>query len=153
MLTKKGARTLRPLIFGRSCLRQLASGIFSALGFRVSDKSSHRFILRNRDSLDRQSWPRLDDGRLWHAGSGIGIVLPALHGSGGSLVGPGTKVSFWSLNLGLAWMVFATLFPLEDLQLYHSVNRGIWIRSSKILDKQEQCVVGMGPDFLATCSS
>jgi nitric oxide reductase subunit B len=32
------------------------------------------------------------------------------------------KISFWSLNLGLAWMVFATLFPLGLIQLYHSVN-------------------------------
>ncbi len=32
------------------------------------------------------------------------------------------KVSFWSLNLGLAWMVFATLFPLGMLQLYHSIS-------------------------------
>jgi len=31
-------------------------------------------------------------------------------------------VAFWSLNLGLAWMVFATLFPLGILQLYHSIN-------------------------------
>jgi nitric oxide reductase subunit B len=34
------------------------------------------------------------------------------------------KWSFWSLNLGLAWMVFATLFPLGVLQLYESVNAG-----------------------------
>ena len=34
------------------------------------------------------------------------------------------KVSFWSLNLGLAWMVFATLLPLGILQLYHSVGSG-----------------------------
>jgi len=32
------------------------------------------------------------------------------------------KISFWSLNLGLAWMVFATLFPLGIIQLYHSVS-------------------------------
>src|ERR1017187_4941959 len=32
------------------------------------------------------------------------------------------KISFWSLNLGLAWMVFATLFPLGCIQLYHSMN-------------------------------
>jgi len=32
------------------------------------------------------------------------------------------KISFWSLNLGLVWMVFATLFPLGLIQLYHSVN-------------------------------
>ncbi|WP_037070254.1 nitric-oxide reductase large subunit [Pseudonocardia acaciae] len=34
------------------------------------------------------------------------------------------KVSFWSLNVGLAWMCFATLLPLGMLQLYHSVNTG-----------------------------
>jgi nitric oxide reductase subunit B len=34
------------------------------------------------------------------------------------------KISFWSLNLGLLWMVFATLFPLGILQLYHSVRYG-----------------------------
>src|SRR5262249_33531648 len=34
------------------------------------------------------------------------------------------KISFWSLNIGLAWMVFATLFPLGLLQLYHSVSVG-----------------------------
>jgi nitric oxide reductase subunit B len=27
------------------------------------------------------------------------------------------RLSFWSLNLGLAWIVFATLFPLGILQL------------------------------------
>jgi nitric oxide reductase subunit B len=32
------------------------------------------------------------------------------------------RISFWSLNLGLAWMIFATLFPLGILQLYHSVS-------------------------------
>ncbi|SDL12843.1 nitric oxide reductase subunit B [Tessaracoccus oleiagri] len=34
------------------------------------------------------------------------------------------KLSFWSLNIGLAWMVFATLAPLGVLQLWHSVNTG-----------------------------
>jgi nitric oxide reductase subunit B len=34
------------------------------------------------------------------------------------------KISFWSLNAGLAWMVFATLFPLGLLQLYEAVNHG-----------------------------
>ena len=33
-------------------------------------------------------------------------------------------MSFWCLNIGLAWMVFATLLPLGVLQLYHSVNEG-----------------------------
>lgn len=31
---------------------------------------------------------------------------------------------FWSLNVGLAWMVFATLFPLGLLQLHQSVEHG-----------------------------
>ncbi|OMC39466.1 nitric oxide reductase [Mycobacterium sp. GA-1841] len=34
------------------------------------------------------------------------------------------RVSFWGLNIGLAWMVFASLLPLGVLQLYHSVNEG-----------------------------
>jgi nitric oxide reductase subunit B len=36
------------------------------------------------------------------------------------------KISFWSLNFGLAWMVFATLLPLGILQLYHSVSQGYY---------------------------
>jgi nitric oxide reductase subunit B len=34
------------------------------------------------------------------------------------------KISFWSLNIGLAWQIFATLFPLGILQLYESVDKG-----------------------------
>ncbi len=34
------------------------------------------------------------------------------------------RTSFWSLNIGLAWMVFATLFPIGVYQLYESVHRG-----------------------------
>lgn len=34
------------------------------------------------------------------------------------------RTSFWCLNLGLAWMVFVTLFPLGVLQLYESVSKG-----------------------------
>ena len=34
------------------------------------------------------------------------------------------KISFWSLNVGLALQIFATLFPLGLLQLYESVNTG-----------------------------
>jgi nitric oxide reductase subunit B len=36
------------------------------------------------------------------------------------------KLSFWSLNIGLAWMVFATLLPLGVIQLWHSVNDGYY---------------------------
>ncbi|MEJ2054521.1 MAG: cbb3-type cytochrome c oxidase subunit I, partial [Calditrichaceae bacterium] len=34
------------------------------------------------------------------------------------------KFSFWAMNIGLAWMCFATLFPLGVIQLYHSVSTG-----------------------------
>jgi nitric oxide reductase subunit B len=34
------------------------------------------------------------------------------------------KISFWSTNIGLAWMCFATLLPLGFLQLYKSVDSG-----------------------------
>jgi nitric oxide reductase subunit B len=34
------------------------------------------------------------------------------------------KISFWSLNIGLAWMCFATLLPLGLIQLYESVSVG-----------------------------
>ncbi len=36
------------------------------------------------------------------------------------------RLCFWSLNIGLAWMVFATLLPLGSLQLYHSVGSGYY---------------------------
>ena len=34
------------------------------------------------------------------------------------------RICFWSTNIGLAWMCFATLLPLGILQLYHSVDEG-----------------------------
>ena len=36
------------------------------------------------------------------------------------------RISFWSLNIGLAWMCFATLFPLGILQLHESVSNGYY---------------------------
>ena len=36
------------------------------------------------------------------------------------------KISFWSLNVGLAWMCFATLLPLGILQLRYSVGTGYY---------------------------
>ncbi len=36
------------------------------------------------------------------------------------------RVSFWSANIGLAWMCFATLLPLGIAQLYKSVGDGYW---------------------------
>jgi nitric oxide reductase subunit B len=36
------------------------------------------------------------------------------------------KTSFWSLNVGLAWMCFVTLLPLGIVQLHRSVGEGYW---------------------------
>ena len=36
------------------------------------------------------------------------------------------KISFWSLNIGLAWMVLVNLLPVGSIQLYDSVQNGYW---------------------------
>jgi nitric oxide reductase subunit B len=52
------------------------------------------------------------------------------------------KISFWSLNIGLAWMVFATLFPLGLLQLYHSVAYGYYdARTLKFLGQPTNVLI------------
>ena len=40
------------------------------------------------------------------------------------------KISFWSLNIGLAWMAFVNLFPLGIVQLYYAVDTGYWYARS-----------------------
>lgn len=52
------------------------------------------------------------------------------------------KFSFWSLNIGLAWMSFGTLFPLGVIQLYHSVSAGYYeARSMKFLNSGINTVI------------
>jgi nitric oxide reductase subunit B len=36
------------------------------------------------------------------------------------------KTSFWSLNIGLAWMLFVNLAPLGTLQLFDAFENGYW---------------------------
>ena len=36
------------------------------------------------------------------------------------------KLSFWGLNIGLAWMVFVNLAPVGGMQLFDSVQNGYW---------------------------
>jgi nitric oxide reductase subunit B len=36
------------------------------------------------------------------------------------------RVSFWSLNVGLAWMIFVNLVPMGIAQLYDSLQNGYW---------------------------
>lgn len=52
------------------------------------------------------------------------------------------KICFWSTNLGLAWMCFATLFPLGLLQLYQSVNNGYFeAREPKFLTNHTNTLI------------
>jgi nitric oxide reductase subunit B len=51
------------------------------------------------------------------------------------------RISFWALNLGLVWMVFATLFPLGLIQLYHSVSVSYFdARSLKFISSHSNSV-------------
>jgi nitric oxide reductase subunit B len=52
------------------------------------------------------------------------------------------KICFWSTNLGLAWMCFATLFPLGLLQLYKSVDEGYFdARELKFLTNDTNALI------------
>jgi nitric oxide reductase subunit B len=75
-------------------------------------------------ALTGQPRPRRDDGRLRDARARPRDVLPALPDPRRQWPESWAKVSFWSTNIGLAWMCFATLLPLGILQLYKSVDDG-----------------------------
>jgi nitric oxide reductase subunit B len=52
------------------------------------------------------------------------------------------RISFWSTNIGLAWMCFATLLPLGILQLYKSVNEGYFeARELKFLTNDTNALI------------
>ena len=52
------------------------------------------------------------------------------------------RLSFWSTNIGLAWMCFATLLPLGILQLYESVNKGYFeARELKFLTNDTNALI------------
>jgi len=51
--------------------------------------------------------------------------------------------SFWALNLGLAWMVFANLFPIGVLQLADVVTNGYWHARSLEFFEQHACIEWM----------
>jgi nitric oxide reductase subunit B len=52
------------------------------------------------------------------------------------------KICFWSTNLGLAWMCFATLLPLGLLQLYKSVDDGYFdARELKFLTNDTNALI------------
>jgi nitric oxide reductase subunit B len=52
------------------------------------------------------------------------------------------KICFWSTNIGLAWMRFATLLPLGILQLYKSVDSGYFeARELKFLTNHTNAVI------------
>ena len=52
------------------------------------------------------------------------------------------RISFWSANIGLAWMCFATLLPLGMIQLYESVSSGYFeARELKFLGNDTNTVI------------
>jgi nitric oxide reductase subunit B len=52
------------------------------------------------------------------------------------------RISFWSANIGLAWMCFATLLPLGLIQLYESVGSGYFeARELKFLGNDTNTVI------------
>lgn len=52
------------------------------------------------------------------------------------------KICFWSTNIGLAWMCFATLLPLGFLQLYKSVSDGYFeARELKFLTNDTNALI------------
>jgi nitric oxide reductase subunit B len=52
------------------------------------------------------------------------------------------RICFWSTNLGLAWMCFATLLPLGILQLYKSVDAGYFeARELKFLTNDTNALI------------
>jgi nitric oxide reductase subunit B len=52
------------------------------------------------------------------------------------------RICFWSTNLGLAWMCFATLLPLGLIQLYQSVNKGYFeARQLKFLTNHTNALI------------
>ncbi len=70
------------------------------------------------------------------------------------MVRPRRQDQFLVAQLGLAWMVFATLFPLGLLQLYESVNHGYFeARTSKYLDQRRERFSGMVAAARATSCS
>jgi nitric oxide reductase subunit B len=52
------------------------------------------------------------------------------------------RISFWSANIGLAWMCFATLLPLGIIQLYKSVGSGyVEARDLKFLGNDTNALI------------
>jgi nitric oxide reductase subunit B len=52
------------------------------------------------------------------------------------------RISFWSTNIGLAWMCFATLLPLGVAQLYKSVDAGYFeARELKFLTSDTNALI------------
>lgn len=67
---------------------------------------------------------------------GIGLMIFCLKGlmAGRYWNDRMLKYSFWSLNIGLAMMVFMTLVPMGIYQTYASVSKGLWFaRSAEVV--------------------
>ena len=121
------AANARSRTAGRCCSwPRSASGTSWGRRVRLPHQPAGGQLLRDRHATDGQPRPRRHDGRLRHAGHGLLVFclryLLRPEDWSERLVG----FSFWALNLGLAWMVFANLFPIGVLQLGDAVANGYW---------------------------
>jgi len=69
---------------------------------------------------------------------GIALILFCLRGLRGQMVWDTKtlKLSFWSLNIGLALMGVLTLLPLGTMQLLAAIEHGYWYsRSAEFMQK------------------
>jgi len=69
---------------------------------------------------------------------GIALILFCLRGLRGQMVWNTKmlKLSFWSLNIGLALMGVLTLLPLGTMQLLAAIEHGYWYaRSAEFMQK------------------
>jgi nitric oxide reductase subunit B len=67
---------------------------------------------------------------------GIGLMLFCLRGLYDRALHADRflKPAFWSLNIGLAMMVFMSLLPAGIYQAYHAITTGLWYaRSAEVI--------------------
>jgi nitric oxide reductase subunit B len=97
---------------------------------RLLDQHADRPVLHARPEHDRRPRPCRAVWRLRHAGHRL--LLFCLRGLSKRLAWSDRLLApmFWSLNIGLAMMVFMSLVPAGIYQAWASVTKGMWFARS-----------------------
>ena len=121
-----------PRTSGRSCASsRSASGTPSAPACSASRSTRRLAVLRAGPEHDGRPRPRRAVRRVRHARHRPDAVLPARPVRSRSLHADGLlKPAFWSLNIGLAMMVFMSLLPAGIYQAWASITKGLWYARS-----------------------